>query len=423
MDFEKNVPEWKATGTEPPASLKESGFEAGYKPPAAFFNWFWNRVSACLTELRSKLKGHAEDKNNPHGVTKEQIGLDKVSNTPDTEKYVAFASESATARKVDGELTIRLNGGSTANTDMWKYNGEVGRTVNITPGKIGAVDKTGDTMTGNLVIKKSGWQGIVLQDGNGKQIATFAVGTETGELKIQVNATDTDYSEAYWVPVADKGLTGNKNYSFLTNKAPVTVPQGGTGAKTREGALLNLSKGLAGTPQSLALNYGALEATGLVSKACTTADLFNAMPYDTEFTFLQHVGQTIHLTDAPQYGIIKVFKGWTDGHKYALCFSSQDGVKFYSASNNKWVALLDVTSKQAARKNLGFEIQTGVAQNVGTSGTKITFPTAFSGIPTVTANGQAQTNIRITDVTTTGCTLTSGASNNTTMWQAVYISD
>lgn len=57
MDFEKNVPEWQAEGTEPPASLKESGFQAGYKPPAAVFNWFWHGVSACLTEIRSKLSG------------------------------------------------------------------------------------------------------------------------------------------------------------------------------------------------------------------------------------------------------------------------------------------------------------------------------------------------------------------------------
>lgn len=56
MDFEKKVPEWNATGTEPPASLKQSGFEAGYKPPAAYFNWFWNRVSACLSELQAKVK-------------------------------------------------------------------------------------------------------------------------------------------------------------------------------------------------------------------------------------------------------------------------------------------------------------------------------------------------------------------------------
>lgn len=52
MAFEKTVPQWSATGTEPPSSLKTSGFSAGYKPPAAYFNWFWNGVSECLTELQ-----------------------------------------------------------------------------------------------------------------------------------------------------------------------------------------------------------------------------------------------------------------------------------------------------------------------------------------------------------------------------------
>lgn len=55
MEFEKKAPDWSAEGIEPPVSLKESGFQAGYKPPAAYFNWFWNRVSACLTELQAKL--------------------------------------------------------------------------------------------------------------------------------------------------------------------------------------------------------------------------------------------------------------------------------------------------------------------------------------------------------------------------------
>lgn len=52
MSFEKKVPEWNAAGTEPPSSLKESGFTPGYKPPAEYFNWFWNRVSECLKELQ-----------------------------------------------------------------------------------------------------------------------------------------------------------------------------------------------------------------------------------------------------------------------------------------------------------------------------------------------------------------------------------
>lgn len=56
VEFEKNPPEWKASGTEPPDTLKNSGFVAGYKPPAEYFNWFWNRTSSCLKELQEKVK-------------------------------------------------------------------------------------------------------------------------------------------------------------------------------------------------------------------------------------------------------------------------------------------------------------------------------------------------------------------------------
>ena len=139
MDFEKKVPEWNAAGTEPSEELKNSGFTMGYKPPAAFFNWFWNGVSACLTEIRALLKGHAEDKSNPHDVNAAQLGLDKVDNTPDTEKYVAFAQEAAEARKVQNSMIVRLNGGRTESTDQFTFDGSTGRTVNITPDKIGAV--------------------------------------------------------------------------------------------------------------------------------------------------------------------------------------------------------------------------------------------------------------------------------------------
>lgn len=56
IEFEKNPPEWKASGTEPPDSLKNSGFVAGYKPPAEYFNWFWNKTYSCLKELQEKIK-------------------------------------------------------------------------------------------------------------------------------------------------------------------------------------------------------------------------------------------------------------------------------------------------------------------------------------------------------------------------------
>ena len=75
MAFEKQVPEWKATGSEPPSSLKESGFTTGYKPPAAYFNWFWHGVSECLKELQELFTGAEESKANADlsNVTNEDL--------------------------------------------------------------------------------------------------------------------------------------------------------------------------------------------------------------------------------------------------------------------------------------------------------------------------------------------------------------
>ena len=122
MDFDKVVPEWKAQGAEPPESLKTSGFTAGYKPPADYFNWFWYRVSQCLSELHTKLAN--------------------ISDVADAEKSVKYASTAGTANKTKGTITVRLNGGNTEGTDMFTFDGSAGKSVNITPAKIGAADKS-----------------------------------------------------------------------------------------------------------------------------------------------------------------------------------------------------------------------------------------------------------------------------------------
>lgn len=140
MEMQNKIPEWDAPGNEPPAELKKTGFEAGYKPPAAYFNWFWHAVGMCLKELFALLSGHAADKENPHGVTAEQLGLDKVNNTSDTEKYVKYAQTAGSAEKVGYAMTIRLNGGRTEGSDAFTFDGSTSRTVNVTPAKIGAAE-------------------------------------------------------------------------------------------------------------------------------------------------------------------------------------------------------------------------------------------------------------------------------------------
>lgn len=160
MDFEKTVPEWNAEGTEPPASLKTSGFQAGYKPPATFFNWFWHGVSECLSEIRAKLKGHAESTSNPHSVTAAQVGLDKVNNTADSEKHVQYAGEAGSANKVKYELIVRFNGGSVESTNKWTFDGSTSRSVNITPAAIGAAKDDLSNVTDAALLSKARAAGV-----------------------------------------------------------------------------------------------------------------------------------------------------------------------------------------------------------------------------------------------------------------------
>lgn len=76
-EFENKIPTWENEGEEPTSERKEKGFEPEYKPPAAYFNWFWSLVSKCINELQTKFKSHADNIDNPHGVTAEKIGAVK----------------------------------------------------------------------------------------------------------------------------------------------------------------------------------------------------------------------------------------------------------------------------------------------------------------------------------------------------------
>jgi len=55
MEFENTAPKWDAAGAEPSSDLQTNGFTAGYKPPAAYFNFLFHMYTACIKELQSLL--------------------------------------------------------------------------------------------------------------------------------------------------------------------------------------------------------------------------------------------------------------------------------------------------------------------------------------------------------------------------------
>ena len=58
-------------------------------------------LSGKLTDTTNTLTNHIEDKNNPHQVTKEQLGLGNVDNTSDLNKPISTATQAALDKKAD----------------------------------------------------------------------------------------------------------------------------------------------------------------------------------------------------------------------------------------------------------------------------------------------------------------------------------
>jgi hypothetical protein len=67
MPFDQNqLPTWNKEGVEPPQSLKDDGWQPSQKPPADYFNWFFNKTFKALQSLFTNAQ-HKEEKGQPGG--------------------------------------------------------------------------------------------------------------------------------------------------------------------------------------------------------------------------------------------------------------------------------------------------------------------------------------------------------------------
>lgn len=164
MDFEQRPPEWENVGAEPTTEIKKKGFTAGYKPPAAYFNWFWNRVGKCIAEIQGNLET----------LSKMDVGLGNVDNTKDAEKPISNAVQTALAGKASNTHAHPV---STTTQDGFMSGADKAKLDKIEP-------------NAGVNIATTTKAGIV------KATADFAVAADgTPTLKIsdtKVNVTDTN---------------------------------------------------------------------------------------------------------------------------------------------------------------------------------------------------------------------------------------
>lgn len=54
-----------------------------------------SKLDTAITDMRTSQAAHADNQENPHGVTKEQLGLGSVDNTADLDKPISTATKVA----------------------------------------------------------------------------------------------------------------------------------------------------------------------------------------------------------------------------------------------------------------------------------------------------------------------------------------
>jgi hypothetical protein len=67
LPFNSNLPEWNNTGVEPIQTKKDEGWKVTEKPPAPYFNWFFNRTFQSLQDIINNAI-HKEEKGIANGV-------------------------------------------------------------------------------------------------------------------------------------------------------------------------------------------------------------------------------------------------------------------------------------------------------------------------------------------------------------------
>lgn len=156
---------------------------------------------------------HIADKNNPHEVTKAQVGLGNVDNTSDLNKPISTATQTALNAKQD-TLTAGTNisiSGSTISATDTTYTGSDGITLtgtNFTNSGVRAI--ASGTANGTINVNTNGTSADVSVTGLGS-----AAYTSSG-----------DYATSAQGEKADTALQPNDNISELNNDAGYTTNVG-----------------------------------------------------------------------------------------------------------------------------------------------------------------------------------------------------
>ncbi|CAH8245130.1 hypothetical protein WJ0W_002360 [Paenibacillus melissococcoides] len=102
MPFNKELPEWKAAGIQPPESKRVKGWEVEDRPPADWLNWHMNRSYEALQELQEKA-AEKDDVSKALKDAKEYTDQKAQAVTPES---IGAETPTGAQEKADAALTV-----------------------------------------------------------------------------------------------------------------------------------------------------------------------------------------------------------------------------------------------------------------------------------------------------------------------------
>ena len=212
-------------------------------------------LSGIYESLTSSLGSHTSNKNNPHGITKSQLGLDKVNNTADAEKEVKYATVAGSTTKAiqDGSGNVITETYATIN-DMSNISSSLTSTMSshisnksnphgVTKAQLGLenVDNTADSAKSVKYADTAGSTTKAIQDGNGNVISeTYATITDMSNVSSSLTSAISSHTEnksnPHGVTKAQLGLDKVDNTADSAKSVKYATSSGSATKATQDSA-------------------------------------------------------------------------------------------------------------------------------------------------------------------------------------------
>ena len=197
--------------------------------------------------LDTSITNHINNKNNPHAVTKAQVGLSNVDNTSDASKPISTATQTALDKKADKSALSNYVTTSTLTSTISETVSSINKTIDLLEGEVNTNTTSIQGLTNNLSAKYDKAGGTI----SGNVSITGSLSTN-GSLNI---ASNQFKNATMSVLGTSKSVLSLNNQMYAENGIVFGGTASAAGLVTRGICGINISTNNTVTKDNLYINY------------------------------------------------------------------------------------------------------------------------------------------------------------------------